>query len=72
MELFDLLTKLQSARLHEPGTIQSDLIRGQIRGLRQSLLAGQTAPAAKPETSDVSRELALLWLQSIDDHGPSS
>ena len=69
--LFDLYIQLQTARLDEqPSTKQTNLIRGAIRRLRQSLIAGQTTAAEKPVTSEVSRDLALSMLLSMsDDHG---
>jgi hypothetical protein len=70
--LFDIYLQLQSARLQEQqSTKQTNLIRGAIRRLRQSLIAGQTTAAEKPVTSEVSRDLALSMLLSMsDDHGP--
>ena len=69
--LFDIYLQLQSARLQEQqSTKQTNLIRGAIRRLRQSLIAGQTTAAEKPVTSEVSRDLALAMLLSMsDDHG---
>ena len=69
--LFDLLLELQSARLHEQGsTKQKNLIRASLRRLRESLIRGRTTTAAKPETSEVSRALAISFLLKSDDEGP--
>jgi hypothetical protein len=66
--LFDLYLMLQHARLNEqPSAKQSKLIRYSIRRLRESLVAEQTT---KPETSEVSRNLALSLLLNSDDHEP--
>ena len=64
--LFDVLLQLQTAR-QQPGTKQSNLIRASIRRLRQALGAGQTTSATEPETSEVSRQLALSFLQTRDE-----
>jgi hypothetical protein len=70
MNLFDVLLQFQSAQ-QQPGTKQSNLIRASIRRLRQALGAGQTTSATEPETSEVSRQLALSFLQRCDDNeGP--
>jgi hypothetical protein len=69
--LFDLCILLQNARLHErPGTKQSNMIRSSIRGLRESLVAGQTGQTtdAKPVTNEVSCNLALSFLLNSDDN----
>jgi len=68
---FDLCIQLQRARLQErPSTKHSNLTRWSIRRLRESLIGGQTTTAAKPGESDVSRELALLWLLNSNDDEP--
>jgi hypothetical protein len=69
--LFDVYLQLQSARLQEQrSTKDTNLVRGTIRRLRQSLIARQTTTAAKPEGSEVSRALALSFLLTSDDDGP--
>jgi hypothetical protein len=65
--LFDVLLQLQTAR-QQPGTKESNLIRASIPCLRQALGAGQTTSAAEPETSEVSRQLALSFLRTRNDN----
>jgi hypothetical protein len=69
--LFDLCIELQNARLYEqPSTKQTNLIRGYLRRLRESLIGGQTKAADKPAPSEVSRDLALSFLLKHNDDGP--
>jgi hypothetical protein len=67
---FDLFILRQSAR-HEPGRKQSNLIRGQMRRLRQSLLAGQTGDSGEAGDKLRCRPLCVgkcCWL--VDDNRP--
>jgi hypothetical protein len=69
--LFDAYLLLQKARLHDrPGTKQNNYIRWSIHRLCESLLDKPLPTAAKPQTNEVSRELALSCLLTRDDHGP--
>jgi hypothetical protein len=60
--LFDLFIQLQRAPLHEQ--------QRTIRRLRESLSAGQTMKDANSATSEVSRDLALSFLLSLDEKQP--
>ena len=64
--LFDLYLLQRARLLEQPGTKQSNLIRYSIRRLRESPIADETA--AKPATSEVSRQLASSLLLNSDDH----
>jgi hypothetical protein len=68
--LFDLYLLRRALVDEQPSTNQCNLIRHSIRRLRESLIAEQTTTAAKPETSEVSRQLALSELLNGDDQEP--
>ena len=61
--LFDLWTRLQSARRQEQPGIKRDA----LSRLRQSATAEPTATTAEPEESEVARQLTLAFLLSSDD-----
>ena len=75
--LFDVYLRFQSARGDEtPSPKQSNWARASMRRLRESVIGGQAQTANqpqtgdKPATSDVSRQLALLWLSKKEENGP--
>jgi GoLoco motif len=69
--LFDLLTELQGARLHEQRSAKQDLIRRSIRRLRETAITRQTTSAGNPVTSDVSRDLLCHSSLTCDGNEPS-